>query len=505
MEDSVAPCRFLIACLFLSSGIATATPLKGVVVLDDIKDPPTLDPLAEFSEKNHTLIQQMLEGLVRLSPDGHVEPALAESWEQPTPLCLRFHLRKGVVFHNGEPFDSESVRFSLEKYINPSTGYPGRGFFASIDRVEIVDTYTVDIITRYPDGVLLRRLAGLITLVPPIHYAKVGNAGFARHPVGTGPFRFDHWSTGQEIGMTANRDYWEKGLPKIDVLTFRFLPPSEQINALISGSVDLVMEMPGTMTLPVKRNSSTTVFKKETLYTVGATFNNSRWPLSDTRFRQALNYAVNRQELIRYDLLGNGQSAATLSLPGTIGHDPALIPYAYDPNKAKDLLKQVGVKTPYHLKTLIQAYCVRASKILAKQFESIGIILDVEIGTESDLLQKFRDDVWDMAVAGMPDPTAHSSFVQSILIYSHSPYSLFKSSDYDHRLEEFTSTLSHDDQVAKGRELDRFVYAQALSLFTYQRVQTYGLSRRIRFIPYLTAMPHFRSVEVLAEPDAGGK
>jgi len=484
------------AVLFLPMGAVAFAPLR-VVVSDDTQEPLTLDPFVEFGEKNHTIIQQVLEGLVRFDPDGNIVPALAVSWEQLTPLQLRFHLRAGVRFHDGEPFDSRSVRFSLEKYIDPATGYPGRGFFASIERVEVVDAQTVDVVTRYPDGVLLRRFAGLITLVPPAYYGRVGGAEFSRRPIGTGPFKFDHWTAGREIVLAANRGYWEKGLPKIDELTFRFIPTKDQVKALLSGAVDLVMEMPGTATLQVKKNPATTVLKKETLYTVGATFNVSRWPLSDVRFRQALNYAVNRAELIRYDLLGNGTLVATLSLPGEVGHDPDLVPYPYDLKKAKGLLRELGVKTPLHLKTLLRLQQGnRTALILAKQFEELGVILDMETGTESDLFKKFREQEWDLAIAGMPDPTAHSSFIQSILLYSKSPYSIFKSTDYDRRLEDFTSTMSQEEQEAKGRELDRFIYSQALSLFTYQRLRTYGIDRRLSFTPYMTGMPYFRSVEI---------
>lgn len=484
------------AVLFLPLS-AFGAPLRRVVVSDDTKEPLTLDPFVEFAEKNHTILQQVLEGLVRFDPDGNIVPALAESWEQTTPLRLRFHLRPGVLFHDGEPFDARAVRFSLEKYVDPATGYPGRGFFSSVERVEIVDPLTVDVVTRQPDGVLLRRLAGLITMVPPAYYARVGGAEFSRRPLGTGPFKFDHWASGQEIVLTANRDYWEKGLPKIDELAFRFIPAQDQVAALLSGAVDLVMEIPGTATLQVKSNPDTTVLKKETLYTVGASFNVARGPLSDVRFRRALNLAVNRAELIRYDLLGNGKLVSTLSLPGQVGHDPDLVPYPYDPKQAKELLRQIGVKTPVHLKTILRLpQGNRTARILAKQLEEVGIILHMETGAESDLFRKFREQDWDVGIAGMPDPTAHASFIQSILLYSKSPYSFFKSDEYDRLLEDFTSTLSLTEQEAKGRALDRYIHSQALSLFTYQRLQTYGLDRRLVFTPYMTGMPYFRSVEI---------
>src|SRR5262245_5351662 len=107
----------LLAALLLSAGPSAAE--TTVVVCDDVQAPASLDPYRVFSEKVHTLLQQVLEGLVRFAPDGSLEPALATRWERVDPLTVRFHLRQGVRFHDGTPFDAESVKFSLERYVEP--------------------------------------------------------------------------------------------------------------------------------------------------------------------------------------------------------------------------------------------------------------------------------------------------------------------------------------------------------------------------------------------------
>src|ERR1051326_7323724 len=149
-------------------------------VCDDIKDPPNLDPFQVFSEKTHTIIQQALEGLVRLNTDGKLEPALAESWERIDEKTIRFHLRKNVLFHNGEMFDAKAVKFSLEHYVDPETKYPGFGFVSTIARVSILDDHTIDIITHIPDGLILNRLAAFCQIVPPLYYQKVGPEIFGK-------------------------------------------------------------------------------------------------------------------------------------------------------------------------------------------------------------------------------------------------------------------------------------------------------------------------------------
>src|SRR5262249_55194959 len=107
-------------------------------VCDDVKDPLGLNPYQSFSEKALIIIQQVLECLVRLAAQGRLEPAVAESWERVNDTTMRFHLRKGVVFHNGEPFNGLCVKTSLERYVDPKTQYPGLGFVSAIERVDVV-------------------------------------------------------------------------------------------------------------------------------------------------------------------------------------------------------------------------------------------------------------------------------------------------------------------------------------------------------------------------------
>ncbi len=306
-----------------------------LVVCDGAEEPATLDPQREFTEKNHTIVQQIYDGLVRFSPSGTIEPALATSWKRLDALRTRFELRDGVKFHNGEPFNAEAVKFTIERYLDPKTGFPAVSFLNSIDRVEIVDPHTVDIITKYPDGLLLNRLAAFVLIVPPQYLREKGEDALQRHPVGTGAFRFEEWTPDTHIKLVANHDYWAEGLPHLETLTFRFAPFEKQVELLLAGKVDLVTELPGTLTTKVEQAKNARVIKKNTFWTVGATMRTSDGPLSDVRVRRALNLAIDREALIRFDVRGNGSILASLTMPGQEGHNPDLKPYEYDPGKAQ--------------------------------------------------------------------------------------------------------------------------------------------------------------------------
>jgi len=483
--------------LIVCAGLLAGTPVQAagaLIVCDDETDPQTLDPQRQFSEKNHTLLQQIYDGLVRFDPQGQIKEALAVSWERVGPTRMRFHLRRGVIFHNGEPFNGEAVRFTIERYLDPQIGFPARTFLEHIEKVEVIDEHTVEIVTAWPDGLLLNRLAGFVLIVPPGHLREHGPGALERQPVGTGPFRFERWERGRAIHLSANRHYWMSGYPRIDGLVFRFAPAGEQVDLLLGGSVDLVTELPGTLTGLVQRSREARVLKQKTYWTVGGLLNNATGsPLADVRVRKALNMAVDREDLIRYDVRGNGTVLATLTMPGEGGHNPDLEPYPYEPAGARRLLEQAGVELPLRLRCHVRAQSERAAKIIASHLRRVGVELELHVFSDAQVVQSLGDPAqrWDIGIAGVPDPMCHSFFVQSILLSSRSPFSLLRDPEFDARLAAMVSTLDAQERERLGRELDRYVHEQALSLFTYQKVKTYGVREGVTFTPYISGMPYF--------------
>ncbi|MBI2071211.1 MAG: ABC transporter substrate-binding protein [Elusimicrobia bacterium] len=458
---------------------------------DVVDDAITLDPRKEFSEKNHTIIQQMFEGLVRLDTDGKIEPALATSWRWVDERSLEFTLREGVRFHNGEIFDAQAVKFSIEQFVDPKVGYPGAGFLGSVEKVVVLDARHVVLKTKFVDGILPHRLAALITIMPPRYIAEHGDQYFAGHPVGTGPFKFVQWEKNKEIVLAANTDYWLKGYPKFTGLVFKFIPGDEQINQLLKGEIDLVTEVPGTATLEVMKSPIVRIVKKEGFYTVASSLNSKTGPLSDRRVRQALNYAVDKKDLIRYDLLGNGKSLATMTMPGEIGHNPGLKPYPYNPKKARRLLTDAGYPDGFRVKALVKVNAMRTMQIIAKQLARVNIHVDIHPTTDAVAVSDMQKESWDWVYAGCPDPMSHSFFIHFIFLSSLSPFSVNKDAKYDELLTKMVGALDENEQHKIGMELDQYVHEQALSLFTYQRIKIYGIRRDIHFIPPVTGVPYY--------------
>ncbi|OGR80171.1 MAG: hypothetical protein A2X32_05890 [Elusimicrobia bacterium GWC2_64_44] len=495
IKISLRTLGFCLAQALLAAAVCLPAGARVLNICDDVADPLTLDPLKQFSDKNYTLCWQIFDGLVRFSPDGKIEPALAVSWEKAGPDRLRFHLREGVVFHNGEPFDAEAVRFSIARYVSPETGFPGYYFIDSISHAEVVSRSVVDIVTRHPDALLLNRLAGLVLMLPPKYLTEKGPEYFAEHPVGTGAFVFKEWEKGRLVSFAANKAYWMRGFPKVEGLTFNFIPYEKQVDALLSGAVDLLTDLPGTRTLQVKGDPRLAVLKKPSFYTMPVALRLSSGPLSDMNVRKALNHALNKENLIRYDLLGNGIPVSTLSMPGEAGHNRDLKPYRYDPPLARRLLAQAGFPKGLTLQAVIKRNAERAAKIIVSDLKKIGVLVQTTVVPDAELISAVKSGKYDMIMGSSPDPMCHAYFIQAIVLASGSPFAVDGDAKFDELLVEMVSAPDDGASLKKAEALDAYVYRNAMSIFTYQKTRLYGLDKTLSFSPYLSGMPCFYSAE----------
>jgi peptide/nickel transport system substrate-binding protein len=310
--------------------------------------------------------------------------------------------------------------------------------------------------------------------------------------VGTGPFIFKEWERGKKIVFSANADYWMKGYPKADGLVFHFIAQNKQLDAIISKKVDLLTDLPGTQTFMIAAGEDTKIIKRPELYTYVVSLDISTGPLADKNFRMAMNYAVDKTQLIQYDALGNGKPLGALAMPGEIGYSSDIEPYPFDLNKARDLIK----KSRYNntsFKVFVKVQAERTAKIVASQLKKIGITLDLHVIPDGMMQAALKDQKWDMVFGNCPDPMVHSFFVQAIILSSLSPFSVMRDAKYDEMLGELISSLTAEEQQRKGEILQRYIHENALGIFTYQRIRTYAMRRGLQFTPSITGMSYFYS------------
>ena len=330
----------LITLLALSTNLAEAQP-QGELRVAIPWTPENLDPTMNLSSFRAMVGVSMFDSLVGRDAENRIVPQLAESWRFVDDVTLQLKLRKGVVFHDGEPFNAEAVRFTFLRVLDPEQKSPNRANVAEITRIDVVDDYTVNLITRQPYAPLVNRLIDF-AIVPPKYVQEKGNQGIALKPVGTGPYRFVELIKDDRMVVEAFDRHW-RGAPKIKRIIYKPIPePFTRAAALRNNEVDLVTTMPPSLARELEKAPSIRVQRVPSTWIIYLGLNALKKPLSDVRVRQALNYATDVDAVIKTVLEGNGRRLDGPLTPQMFGYDASVKGYTPDPAKARRLLSEAG-------------------------------------------------------------------------------------------------------------------------------------------------------------------
>lgn len=316
------------------------------LVVGSIGEPSTLLPLLASDSASHDVSRQIYSGLVRYDKNLKLEGELASSWDvSPDGLTLTFHLRKGVTWHDGYPFTAHDVLYTYQVTIDPKTPTAYAEDFKQVTRVEVPDPYTFRVFYRKPFAPALESWGVAVLPSHLLEGKDITKSDLARHPVGTGPYRFKEWVAGQRVVLTSNHDYFE-GRPYVDRYVYRIIPDSSTMYMeLKAGGVDLMGLSPVQYQRQTNKPEFLSRFSKyrypASMYTYLGY--NLRHPLfSDKRIRQAIASAINKEEIIQGVLLGMGQVAHGPYKPGTWPYNPGIRDFEYNPAKARQLLAEAG-------------------------------------------------------------------------------------------------------------------------------------------------------------------
>ncbi len=324
-----------------------AAPATGdSIVIGSIGDATSMIPMLTADSASHEMSGWCYNGLIKYDKDLNLTGDLAESWEVSADgLTITFHLRRGVRFHDGHPYTSADALFNWRFMVDPKTPTPYAGDYLKVKSAEAPDPYTFRVTYSEP---FAPGLASWSLNQLPAHLLEGQDprqSPLNRHPIGTGPFLFREWLPGSRVELAVFPDYWE-GRAFLDGLVYRVIPDMATLFLeLRSGGVDWM----GLTPLQYRRQTETDFFRanfRKYRY-LAAAYTYIGWNLRDERFadkrvRQALSYAINKEELIKGVLLGLGQVATGPLKPGTYYYNPKVKTYPYDPAKAKALLAEAG-------------------------------------------------------------------------------------------------------------------------------------------------------------------
>jgi len=400
---------FVVICLvFLAFGMAGAVVFAAdqeeTVVFSRSETFLTLDPHDNKNTSNSLVDKLIYDRLMERDNDGSMVPGLAEKWElSENQMDVTFYLRKGVTFHNGEPFTSEAVKVTIERLrdnpalIRASTLGPKQ-----VDNVEIIDDYTCVLHLLIPYATIYDVLMRYIFIIPPKAFAEQGVALFD-HPIGTGPYKFVAYEQDVSYTVEANKDYWQEDIPRVDKIIYKPIQEaSTKLAALLTGDVDIVDGIIPDQIPLLEKDPNITVLRGSGWDALFYTFNCANPILNDVRVRTAIDLATDREYIV--EITGGGAPAYIMSKPGMIGYTPD-IRSDYDPEKAREILAETGytaeeltfdfkAPTSYYPKTRDQAVAIQS------MMADIGITFKVEMMESAAFVAARKAAKYDIFITG---------------------------------------------------------------------------------------------------------
>jgi len=361
-------------------GSATAQTRKDAVTLAMTLEPPGLDPTAgAASAIGEVVLYNVLETLTKIGPDGTVSPLLAESWTvSPDLKAYTFRLKKGVTFHNGEPFNAATVKFAFERARAEGSVNKDKPTFANIDSISAPDDQTLVLLLKAPNPDLLFSLGQATAAIVEPKSA----AANATQPVGTGPYRLDSWAKGSQLVLKAWDGHRNARAIRIRRAVFRFISdPAAQVASLLSGDVDAFPRVAAARSLEqFKADKRFSVMVGGSRAKTILAINNKRKPLDDLRVRRAIAAAIDRQAVITGAADGFGVPIGSHYVPGMPGYVDTTGLNPYNPEKAKALLREAGVATPLELTIKLPPtpYARQGGEVIAAQLAKAGIRAKLE-------------------------------------------------------------------------------------------------------------------------------
>ncbi|HET9098789.1 MAG TPA: ABC transporter substrate-binding protein [Acidobacteriaceae bacterium] len=367
------------AAILLGCGQKPVDPKTVTVAIES--SPTNLDPRIGVDAQSERIDELIFDSLVKKDAHFNLQPDLATSWDTPNPLTYIFHLRTGVKFHNGQAFAARDVKWTLDSMRNRSILTSKYQAYRNIASIDAPDSQTLVIHMKQPDAALLWNLSdGALGIVP---YGS--GRDFQQHPIGTGPFRFVSQELDKDVALERNPLSWQ-AVPNIGQLRFEVIPDQmTRALALRKGSADVASNaLSPDMIWSMRNDKSLSIAESPGTVVQYLTFNLRDPYLRDTRVRQAIAYAVNRPLIIATLLRGMARPADSLLPPNHWAYTGDLALYAYDPQRAKQLLDDAGYKSGpdgvrFHLtmKTSNDGGARELAMTLQQQLRPIGIALDV--------------------------------------------------------------------------------------------------------------------------------
>lgn len=472
----------LLSCGLLLSGAALA---QTEVVMAWKADANSLDAHDTAGHQSIAIVRHIHDGLVQFDENMNIQPQLATSWETSADgRVWTFHLREGVRFHDGTPFDAEAVKFNVDRVRSEVDEYTGRPLIQRavlnmVTDVRVIDPLTVELETAEPFGPLLASLAhmGGGSIISPTALES-RREEYASNPVGTGPYIFERWLRGDRIELSKNPDYW--GDPELHArrpnrIIIRAIPEDgARIAALESGEVHLITEVPLHEVSRLEGNEDINVVSRPTMMVLYFGMNHQKPPFDNLLVRRALNHAIDREAIVQALYRGQARVADSIAGQGALWYSPSMT-YEYDPELARELLAEAGLPSGFRTTMLVSTgrYLLDNEflAVTVQQFAQIGVdvtLEHVEWATHTAVLSlpaaEADHDMWLRAWSPGTGETSYTlrSVAHSAQMDGGWNWANYSNPEVDRLIAEGMSTLDVDEAGAFYAEAQRILMEDAL-------------------------------------------
>ena len=383
MKKTIHSRRIASSLLALAALAASGSVLAaGNAILAIGQQPETLDPYNTNTTMTTAVTKTFYEGLFQFDKDLKVRNVLAESYDvSKDGLVYTFKLRAGVKFHDGTEFNAAAVKTNLDRVMNPENRLLRATQFNRIAKVEAVNPLSLRITLKEPFGPFINSLAhASAAIISPAALQKWGK-DIAFHPVGTGPFEFVEWKQTEAIVGKKFDGYWKKGYPKVDGVSWKpVLENNTRAAMLQTGEADFAYPLPYEQAAILKKVDKIEVVTTPSIIVRFLSFNMLQKPFDNPKVREAIGYAVNKEALAKVAFSGFAFPAQGF-VPQGIQYAVKMDPIPYNPQKARDLLKEAGYPNGFET-TLWSAYNNTTSQkviqFVQQQLAQVGIKMQVQ-------------------------------------------------------------------------------------------------------------------------------
>ena len=487
----------------------------GELVIGNLLDVNTLDPAGSNDVPSAAAQASIYETLVyRDEETSEITGGLATEWEQVDELTWRFTIRDGVTFHDGEKLDAAAIKANLDRVRDPEVAASAAFLFEMITEVTTPEDMVVEMKTDAPFAPLLSNLShGAAGIVSPksieedyaaMKEGKMAGSVVSSNPVGTGPFKFSEWKTGDYVKLERYDEYWgEKA--KIDSVKFAVIPEAATREAeLQNGGIDISIPIPPTDVASLNNSDYASVLEQTSTRITYLGFNVEKEPFDNVKVRQAITYMLDQQEIIDGVYEGFGVRATGGLSPDIFGFDKDLTAIDKDVDKAKALMKEAGLEDGF--KTTLWTYTdpqnVEVAVLLQSTLKEINIDVEIEQMEFGAYLEKTANGEHDMFMLGWSNPTGDADY--GLYSLFHSSYfgdpgnrSFYKNEEVDKYLDEGRDNADPEVRLAAYKKAQELIREDAPVVFIQHPQHLVGISNKVKgFEIDGTALYNLRNVTI---------